>query len=74
VIGEKEKDVPLNIGFLMEIRLRRSEDVMERNAVVVVDELWRPETPHNEEKLAFMAQQGNRLFGPDTHWIEKRQA
>jgi hypothetical protein len=66
--------VPQNIKVLVEIRLRRSKDVIEPDAVAVVHELWRPETPHNEEKLAFVVQQGNRLFGPDTHWIEKRQA
>jgi hypothetical protein len=50
--GRKENDVPLNMSFLVEIRLRRSEDVMRRDAVVVVEELWRPKTPHSEEKLA----------------------
>lgn len=49
--------MPLNMSFLVEIRLRRSEDVMRRDAVVVVEELWRPKTPHSEEKLALMALQ-----------------
>jgi len=58
----------------VEIRLCRSEGLVERDTVAALHELWRPETPYNEESLAFIALQGNRLFGPDTHWIEKRQA
>ncbi|WP_139191798.1 hypothetical protein [Variovorax sp. CF079] len=59
---------------LIEIRLRRSNDLVQQEAVAVVHELWRPDTPHNREKLAFVAHQGNRLFGNDTHWVERRLA
>jgi hypothetical protein len=36
--------------------------------------LWIPDTRANRERLLQAVEFGNRLHGPATHWIEKRQA
>lgn len=59
---------------LMELRLRWTDEVIEEDKTVIPLGLWHPDTPRNRDRLAFAAYMGNRLFGPDTHWIEERQA
>ncbi|MBT2326848.1 hypothetical protein J7E62_31570 [Variovorax paradoxus] len=36
--------------------------------------LWMPDVRHNRDKLEHAAAEGNRLYGHESHWIEKRQA
>lgn len=36
--------------------------------------LWHPDTPENRETLAIVTESGNESYGPDSHWIEERQA
>ena len=62
---------PLRV--LVEIRLRRSERIEEPTT----DErlaLWMRDTPFNRQKLVHAAHLANQLYGPETHWIEERQA
>ena len=58
----------------IEIRLRVPENVIKHDATAISLGLWHPDTPHHREKLAFAANVGNDLFGPDTHQIEERPA
>ena len=36
--------------------------------------LWFPDTPPNRDKLLHAIEMGNKLYGPETYWIEERQA
>jgi hypothetical protein len=36
--------------------------------------LWHPDTLENRETLAIVMESGNESYGPDSHWIEERQA
>lgn len=36
--------------------------------------LWHPDTPENREMLIIVMESGNESYGPDSHWIEERQA
>jgi hypothetical protein len=61
------------LRVMVEIRLRRSEIVHDSTTDDRLS-LWIPDLPRNREKLAQAAEFANRLHGPDTHWIEERQA
>jgi hypothetical protein len=60
---------------LIEIRLCRSA-VVARSAgsCPSEDELWRPATQANRDKLQKSLAVGMQLFGPASHWLEERQA
>ena len=67
--------VKTTLRALTEIRLRRSEDVLNgREADGARDHLWIPATHANIGRLVRAVELGNRLHGPATHWIERRQA
>jgi hypothetical protein len=36
--------------------------------------LWHSDTPENRETLIIVMESGNESYGPDSHWIEERQA
>ncbi len=36
--------------------------------------LWHPDTPENRETLIIVMESGNESYGPESHWIEERQA
>ena len=60
---------------LTEIRLRRSEEVSHGcEPEGGCDHLWNPDNDNNRQRLLRALEVGNRLHGPATHWIEKRQA
>lgn len=61
------------LRVMFEIRLRWSDKVSleERDPRLG---LWVPDTPHNRDKLSHATATGNRIFGYQSHWIEKRQA
>ena len=60
---------------LYEIRLRRAEIVRGcESDRPVEDELWRPCTPEGLRRLQNAAEIGSQLFGPQSHWVERRQA
>lgn len=49
------------------------------DAKIVVDEpiqggLWHPDPPENRETLIIVMESGNESHGPDSHWIEEREA
>lgn len=58
---------------LFEIRLRWSDQVLQEEPVRSSG-LWIPDTPGNRDKFDQVVARGNRLYGDQTHWIEKRQA
>ncbi|MDM0084864.1 hypothetical protein QTI17_30125 [Variovorax sp. J31P179] len=62
------------IRALTEIRLRRSKEVFLDREPDERDHLWIPDNRANKERLIQALELGNRLHGPATHWIEKRQA
>ena len=62
------------LRVLFEIRLRWSDKVRQEGPTRVDGGLWVPDTPSAREKLEQAAALGNRLYGPETHWIERRQA
>lgn len=60
---------------LTEIRLRRSDELpLGGESDGGCDHLWIPDNRANRERLLRAVELGNRLHGPATHWIEKRQA
>lgn len=61
------------LRVLYEIRMRWSDKVSPEERDDRVG-LWIPDTSHNRDKLDHAAAIGNRTFGHETHWIEKRQA
>ncbi len=36
--------------------------------------LWSPANPRNREELTIIMESGNEAYGPNTHWIEQREA
>jgi hypothetical protein len=36
--------------------------------------LWSPDTPRNREELTIIMELGNEAYGPNTHWIDQREA
>lgn len=36
--------------------------------------LWSPDNQRNREELTIIMESGNEAYGPDTHWIEEREA
>ncbi|MGJ7506295.1 hypothetical protein [Variovorax sp. GT1P44] len=61
------------LRILVEIRLGRSDIVHD----ATTDErlsLWIPDNAHNRARLNQAAEFANKLHGPNTHWIEERQA
>jgi hypothetical protein len=36
--------------------------------------LWCPDIPRNRQDLTVIMESGNEAYGPDTHWIEEREA
>ncbi|MDR6860504.1 hypothetical protein [Variovorax guangxiensis] len=58
---------------LFEIRLRWSDEIIQERALRRGG-LWVPDTARNRERLDKAVTLGNRLYGEQTHWIEKRQA
>lgn len=63
-----------SLRVLFEIRLRWTDKVRQEGLTQVDGGLWIPDTPRTREKLTQQAALGNRLYGPETHWIERRQA
>jgi hypothetical protein len=61
------------LRILVEIRLRRSDEVQDATADELLS-LWIPDTPPARAKLAWAVEFANRLHGAETHWIEERQA
>ena len=61
------------LRVLHEIWLRWSDKISpgERHDGLGV---WVPDTSHNRDKLSHAMATGSRIFGYETHWIEKRQA
>jgi hypothetical protein len=60
---------------LFEIRLCCSGGILHGEpGVDVRGSLWTPDIPLNRARLEHAVELGNRLYGIDTHWIEKRQA
>jgi hypothetical protein len=67
--------VKTTLRALTEIRLRRSEELAHGSAPDGgCDHLWIPDNRTNRDRLVRAVELGNRLHGPATHWIEKRQA
>ena len=62
------------LRVLFEIRLRWTDKVRQQASTRVDGSLWVPDTPRAREKLSQQAALGNRLYGPETHWIERLQA
>jgi hypothetical protein len=60
------------LRVLFEIRLRWIDEVLQED--LRSGGLWIPETPQNRDKLDSAVALGNRLYGDQTHWVEKRQA
>ncbi|MBT2325144.1 hypothetical protein J7E62_22695 [Variovorax paradoxus] len=61
------------LRVLYEIRLCWSDKVFPDQAHFRSG-LWMPDAPHNREKLDHAAAAGNKLYGHETHWVDKRQA
>lgn len=59
---------------LTEIRLRRSEEALEREPDGERDHLWISDNRTSRERLVRAVVLGNRIHGPGSHWIESRQA
>lgn len=36
--------------------------------------LWTPDNPEIRKELTIIMESGNKAYGPDTHWIEEREA
>jgi hypothetical protein len=36
--------------------------------------LWTPDNPEIRKELTIIMESGNEAYGPDTHWIEEREA
>lgn len=36
--------------------------------------LWAPDTPENRRDYEIVVEAGNEAYGPDSHWIEQREA
>lgn len=36
--------------------------------------LWTPDNPEIRQELTIIMESGNEAYGPDTHWIEEREA
>jgi len=68
--------VKTTLRALTEIRLRHSEYALPPGSQLDVgcDHLWIPDNPATRERLNRKVELGNRLYGPGTHWIERRQA
>jgi hypothetical protein len=78
-VSAKRLDIAMKTSrspkVLFEIRLRRADSVSAiGNNQPMQDELWRPCTPESSRELDHAAEIGSHLFGPRTHWVEKRQA
>lgn len=61
------------LRVLYEIRLRWSDKISPGARHDRLG-LWVPDMAHNRDKLDHAVATGNRIFGYETHWIEKRQA
>ncbi len=35
---------------------------------------WTPDNPEIRQELTIIMESGNEAYGPDTHWIEEREA
>lgn len=40
----------------------------------IQDGLWCPDIPQNRLDLTIIMESGNEAYGPDTHWLEEREA
>ncbi len=57
--------------------IRGAWNVVSRHSIadeVIQGGLWHPDAPENQETLIMVIESGNESYGPDSRWIEERQA
>jgi hypothetical protein len=62
------------LRVMLEIKLCCDRHVRVGERHQVEHGLWFPDTPLNRDKLMHAVEAGNKLYGPETYWIEERQA
>lgn len=65
---------PRRSGKPREIRLAWTEGLMWDDGTPCNGGLWHIDTPARRAELEHAVHHGRRLFGPNSHWLEERDA
>jgi hypothetical protein len=59
---------------MQEIRLRWAPNIVHHEEQVKDGGLWIPATDETRRDFQIIADAGNEVYGPETHWVEVRDA